>query len=88
LTVIFREKTVTKGKDLMSRDCRIRIHLEKLVDARLLRKKFFQCYIESGTGVHKNPLLHPVLNRLNSVLILTPHVSKIHFDISLTPTIS
>jgi hypothetical protein len=34
----------------MSRNSRIRIYLEKLVDARLVRKKLFQCYMESGTS--------------------------------------
>jgi hypothetical protein len=51
MRIIFRENTVTKWKDVMSRDCRIRIHLEKLVDARLLSKKFFQCYMESVTSL-------------------------------------
>ena len=35
----------------MSRDCRIRIRLEGMVVARLLRNKLFQCYLESGTSL-------------------------------------
>jgi hypothetical protein len=48
--IIFREKSVTKWKYVINRDCRIIIHLEKLVVARLLRKIFFQCSMESGTS--------------------------------------
>ena len=45
-SIIFRENIVTKRKDVICRDCRIRVHLEKLFVVQL-----FKCYMESETSL-------------------------------------